>query len=137
MKIPPIFAKFRFYSIISFFQMKKILQLSSLVLFFMVAGCGPKNTGDLTGVLGRRPWFHPQPYGTIYVPTGTFHTGQSDQDIFQSYIQPNKQVTIAAFFMDDTEITNNEYRQFVYHVLDSISRFILGDPYTFEDNNGN
>jgi gliding motility-associated lipoprotein GldK len=32
--------------------------------------------------------------------------------------------------MDDTEITNNEYRQFVYWVRDSIARKLLGETYT-------
>ena len=59
--------------------------------------------------------------------TGTFHTGQGSQDIFQSYLQPNKQMTIAGFWMDETEITNNEYRQFVAYVIDSIARMKLYD----------
>lgn len=114
--------------------MKRIANLLSLLTLVSVVGCGPGSNGELTGVPGRRPWFHPQPYGTIYVPTGTFHTGQSDQDIFQSYLAPNKQVSIAAFWMDDTEITNNEYRQFVYHVIDSIARFMIGEePYLYEN----
>ena len=77
---------------------------------------------ELIGVQGRSPWFHPQPYGTVYIPTGTFHTGQSDEDIFHTYIAPNKQISVHAMWMDDTEITNNEYRQFVEYVKDSIAR---------------
>ena len=80
---------------------------------------------ELTGVQGRRPWFHPQPYGTVYIPTGTYHSGQSDQDIFRSYIAPNKQVSIHSMWMDETEITNNEYRQFVNYVVDSIAAITL------------
>src|SRR5689334_2209500 len=101
------------------FANKKVRNASIAAVIVLLA-CGPADTGDLTGVPGRRPWFHPQPPGTIYVPSGTFHTGQADQDIFQSYIEPNKQMTITAFWMDETEITNNEYRQFVDHVVDSI-----------------
>ena len=37
--------------------------------------------------------------------------------------------------MDDTEITNNEYRQFVYWVRDSIAHTIMGD--FIEDDFGN
>ena len=33
-----------------------------------------------------------------------------------------KTVTVASFYMDETEITNNEYREFVYWVRDSIFR---------------
>jgi sulfatase modifying factor 1 len=89
---------------------------------FTFVGCGPRNTGDLIGVQGRGLWFHPQPFGTVYIPSGTYHSGQSDQDVFQSFVAPNKQVSIVAFWMDETEITNNEYRQFVNFVTDSIKR---------------
>ncbi|MFT4521200.1 MAG: sulfatase modifying factor 1 [Bacteroidia bacterium] len=102
--------------------MRKVL---NVFIFAMVAlvlsSCGASSDWELTGVPGRRPWFHPQPYGTIYIPTGTYHSGQSDQDIFRSYIAPNKQVSIHSMWMDETEITNNEYRQFVHYVRDSIA----------------
>ena len=118
--------------------MRKLLKVLVAFGFLTLYSCGlNSNKGELTGVEGRRPWFHPQPYGTVYIPTGTFHTGQSDQDIFKSYIAPNKQVSIHAMWMDDTEITNNEYRQFVEHVIDSIARFILDEPYIVEDDDGN
>lgn len=93
----------------------------------LLSSCGGvnENTQQLTGVQGRRPWFHPQPYGTVYIPTGSFHMGQADQDIISSLTARPKQVTVQAFYMDDTEISNNEYRQFVYYVRDSIARQIL------------
>ena len=118
--------------------MRKLSKVLVVFGFLTLYSCGlNSNKGELTGVEGRSPWFHPQPYGTVYIPTGTFHTGQSDQDIFRSYIAPNKQVSIHAMWMDDTEITNNEYRQFVDHVIDSIARFILDEPYIYEDDEGN
>jgi hypothetical protein len=47
--------------------------------------------------------------------------GQADEDVGQTQINYNKQVTIGSFFMDDTEITNNEYRQFIEAlILDSV-----------------
>ena len=117
----------------------RVVRTAGIVAAVLVIACGPADTGDLTGVPGRRPWFHPTPPGTVYVPSGTFHTGQADQDIFQSYVEPNKQMTIVAFWMDETEITNNEYRQFVNEVVDSIARAMLDDDqyYLPEDNDGN
>ena len=38
----------------------------------------------------------------------------------------NKQVSINGFWMDATEITNNEYRQFVWWVRDSLAAKELG-----------
>ncbi|MFN5251962.1 MAG: SUMF1/EgtB/PvdO family nonheme iron enzyme [Bacteroidota bacterium] len=120
------------------FANKHVRNAGIVAAVFLLA-CGPMDTGDLTGVQGRRPWFHPQPPGTIYVPSGTFHTGQADQDIFASYIEPNKQMTMVAFWMDETEITNNEYRQFVAHVIDSIARYMIDEDelFTPEDDDGN
>ena len=96
--------------------------IASVVI--IMAGC-PGDTGDLTGVLGRAPWFHQNPPGMVYVKSGTFHTGQGTQDVFNSYLQPNKQMTITGFWMDESEITNNEYRQFVFYVMDSLQRQLL------------
>jgi gliding motility-associated lipoprotein GldK len=119
------------------FSNKKVRNSFIFASVFMFA-CGPMDTGDLTGVPGRRPWFHPQPPGTVYIPSGTFHTGQSGQDVFQSYLEPNRQMTIVAFWMDETEITNNEYRQFVAYVIDSVARATLDDDqyYYPEDEDG-
>jgi gliding motility-associated lipoprotein GldK len=75
----------------------------------------------------------------VYVKSGTFHTGQGGQDVFNSYLEPNKQMTITAFWMDETEITNNEYRQFVNYVVDSLARIMCDDDeyYFPEDDEGN
>ncbi len=102
-----------------------------LILFFLVASaivaCSSGDRGELTGTQGRPQWFHPQPFGTVYVPTGSIHIGANEQDIPMAQISPNKQVSIVAFYMDETEITNNEYRQFVDNVLDSMVRERLGE----------
>lgn len=99
-------------------------------LAVILSGCGlSSDRGELTGVGGRSTWFHPQPYGTVYVPSGTIHVGSNEQDIPNQMISPNKQITITAFYMDETEITNNEYRQFVDEIMDSIFREKLGEKY--------
>jgi sulfatase modifying factor 1 len=122
---------------LSYFLKTKTGQASRTVFLiglFTLVGCGPKTTGDLIGVQGRRVWFHPNPFGMVYIPSGSFHTGQSDQDIFHSYLAPNKQMTIASFWMDETEITNNEYRQFVQYVIDSIAITMYdNDEFFIED----
>jgi len=71
-------------------------------------------------------WFEPTPYGMAYVRRDAFRMGPSDEEVRQDGT-PTRTITQEAFWMDDTEITNNEYRQFVYWVRDSIARRLLGD----------
>jgi len=115
----------------------KQIAFSLLALFIIVSisSCGKSNSGQLVGVDKRPSWKGINPYGMVYVPSGTAHIGQSDQDIFSTYTQRPKAISIMGFFIDDTEISNNEYRQFVYYVKDSVAHTIMGD--ILEDDFGN
>lgn len=107
--------------------MKK-LQKSLLLLLFLaafVASCGRKETGELVGVFNRPKWKGINPYGMVYVPSGTFHVGVGDEDLSKQLVARPKSISIQGFFMDETEITNNEYRQFVYWVRDSLAHEAL------------
>lgn len=105
--------------------MKNVLKLALVALVFVTVACGKQESGELTGVLDRPVWKGINPYGMVYVPSGTLLVGPSDQDISNTFVQRPKQISIQGFFMDETEITNNEYRQFVYWVKDSIAHTIL------------
>lgn len=106
--------------------MKKILFLSiaTVVLFY---GCGTTDTGELIGVQGRVAWYQNDPYGMLWIPMGSFNMAVGDQDVPYSSTARAKTVSVQAFYMDQTEITNNEYRQFVDWVRDSIVHRILGE----------
>jgi len=104
-------------------------------MVLLLSSCGRDDSGQLLGVPDRPTWNGINPFGMVYVPSGTLTIGQSDQDVFQTYIQRQKTVSISGFFMDDTEITNNEYRQYVYWVRDSLAHLIMDDIY--EDEYGN
>lgn len=100
--------------------MKRALILISLVAF--LGSCSNYNSGELVGVQGRKSYIEPDPYGMLFIPAGSFTMGPSDQDISWTQNAIAKTVSIDAFWMDETEITNNEYRQFVFWVRDSIIR---------------
>jgi len=106
--------------------MKNALKFTLLSLVVLMTSCGSQETGELTGVMNRPSWNGINPYGMVYIPSGTLHIGVGDQDISQTYVQRPKAISIQGFYMDDTEITNNEYRQFVHWVRDSIAHTILG-----------
>jgi len=93
------------------------LLLALLLLQSCFFGKKGKDDGQLRGVQGREGWEQEVPFGMTVCPPGTFHMGQADEDIASSRIGMNKQITISAFYMDETEITNNEYRQFVDNML--------------------
>ncbi|TAL74959.1 MAG: gliding motility-associated lipoprotein, partial [Bacteroidetes bacterium] len=62
-----------------------------------------------------------------FIPAGSFTMGPSDEDATFAMNSISKSVTVDAFWMDQTEITNNKYRQFIYYVRDSILRTKLGN----------
>lgn len=105
--------------------MKKLIfiTLSSVLLI----SCGGNDYGELVGVQDRPSWYPAQPYGMVYIPQGSYNMGNSDQDVPYSLISPTKTVSVPSFWMDQTEITNNEYRQFIHWVRDSILRYRLGE----------
>lgn len=115
-----------------------LVVVASLALVF--ASCGksksskglPKD-GQLHGVAPGGKYTLPKPPGMVYVPQGTFHMGPSDEDINYAFTARNRQITINGFWMDATEITNNEYRQFVNWVRDSIA----GDKLGYKSKDGN
>ena len=114
-------------------KMKKVLKFSLILLtVFAFTACGTRQGGQLIGVQKRPSWKGINPYGMVYVPSGTLHIGPSDQDVARTYVQRPKSISIQGFYMDDTEITNNEYRQFVNWVKDFEAHKELGHFYEDE-----
>lgn len=99
--------------------MKKLLLIGLIGVF--VVSCKTRS-GHLTGTLNR-PVFHPEiPHGMVYIKAGSYQMGENDADVPFLHQTRAKTVSIQAFYMDQTEISNNEYRQFVDWVRDSIAR---------------
>ena len=108
----------------------KALSLLSLTLL-MVACFGGKVTsssgGEVTGV-GGRAFTEPTPYGMTLIKRGHLRMGMEKQDSLWGKQTPVKDISVEGFWMDETEITNSQYRQFVNYVRDSIIRERLADP---------
>jgi len=103
--------------------MKKIFILIATGL--LLIGCGNKR-GELVGVKQKK-WFPEKPFGMTLVEGGAYIMGKADDDMAQLQNAQAKTVTVRSFYMDETEITNSEYRQFVYWVRDSIALQMLAD----------
>ncbi|MFH0895843.1 MAG: SUMF1/EgtB/PvdO family nonheme iron enzyme, partial [Bacteroidota bacterium] len=107
--------------------MKKVLLFCLIVAGALLSGCGNSGNGYLIGAQDREEWYQPDPFGMLFIPMGSYNMGPSDQDVAYSMTAQSKTVSVQAFWMDETEITNNEYRQFVEWVRDSLVHRILGE----------
>ena len=83
--------------------------------------------GEVTGVRGRS-WNEPQPYGMVLVKRGSMEVGAQSQDSLWGDLLDAKGISVDAFWMDEKEVSNAMYRQFVHYVRDSIIRERLADP---------
>ena len=103
--------------------MKKTTLIILLVSIATLFSCKTNdNKGELVGVKYEKKFFPEKPYGMVLIPGGAFTMGKADEDIAGSFSTPARTVTVTPYFMDETEITNSEYREFVYRVRDSILR---------------
>lgn len=100
--------------------MKVVKFLSVAAMALMLAACnGP--AGELVGVQKNTDFKEANPFGMVFIKKGSFMMGENTQSAI--FHQPDNtfMATVEAFWMDETEITNNEYKQFVFWVRDSIA----------------
>ncbi len=77
--------------------------------------------------------------GLVYIPGGTFVMGQNQQDILGDWNNIRKRVTVASFFMDETEVRNIDYREYIYWLTrvhgaeDSITKAALPDTLVWRE----
>ena len=64
----------------------------------------------------------------VQVKRGFLRVGLDKQDTLWGTVTPQKEISVDGFWMDQHEVTNSMYRQFVYWVRDSIIRERLADP---------
>ena len=102
--------------------MKKFIALAAIVA--LMSSCNSGDRGELVGAKGKK-WLPEKPYGMTLIPGGAFVMGKSGDDFVSVNDAPTKTVTVRSFYMDETEITNSEYRQFVEWVRDSTVRLKL------------
>ena len=108
--------------------------LSCLTVLAVFSSCmGSKMTqssqgGEVTGYGSGRGFQEPTPYGMVMVNRGSLNMGQTKNDSLWGKTTPSKDISVDGFWMDETEVTNAKYRQFVMWVRDSILRTRLADP---------
>jgi len=93
-----------------------------ILLSVLLYSCGSNDQGELVGVKSGSQWHSKKPLGMVLIPGGSFTMGRQDEDVSGALDAPTRTVTVRPVYMDETEITNSEYKEFVFWVRDSIVR---------------
>jgi formylglycine-generating enzyme len=108
------------------------LKISAVAILALAASCGKSGSGgQLVGDNTTMNYKAPVPFGMVYIPSGVLKMGASDEDIRAKNDAQVRTAQMTGFYMDATEISNAQYRQFTSWVRDSIANTILGN---FKDN---
>ena len=127
------------------------LNIFPLVLFslLIISGCGslgggkdPGKTGDASQTTG---WEYNNPDnggfevktdyeetpgpGLVLVEGGTYTMGQTEQDVTYDWNNVSRRVTVASFYMDQTEVRNVDYREYLHW----ISRVFVDYPEVYKN----
>jgi formylglycine-generating enzyme len=125
------------FSKMFFFTMKKTLVnfLGICLVGLLLASCGKKSEkSSTTGWnYNDQKWggFEKTDYegqatgpNLVLVQGGTFNMGVTEQDVTYEWNNVPRRVTVSSFYMDETEISNIDYREYLYW----ISR-VFGETY--------
>ena len=111
--------------------MMKLKTLFMLLLAVSVSGCGlfgkkgggggtsrttgweynSEETGNIPYESGYEQEAGP---GLAFVQGGTFTMGRVEQDVMYRWDNAPRRVTVASFYMDETEVSNQDYREFTH-----------------------
>lgn len=83
-----------------------------------------KRRGEVTGIRNKK-FKVERPFGMTYIRGGSFTVGTVEMGMIELGDFNPRTVSVSSFFMDEAEITNGQYMQFVRWVRDSIARDML------------
>ena len=108
--------------------MKNLLKLGTILLGAMLifSSCGKKERSSSTGwVYNSTKWggfekvdFKGQVAGPnlVLIEGGTFTMGVTEQDVTYDWDNIPRRVTVSSFYMDETEVANIDYREYMYWI---------------------
>jgi sulfatase modifying factor 1 len=98
----------------------KVLGIAGLI----VLGSCSKDRSPVTGWNYNDPangGFQVSPYeeqetgpGLVFIEGGTFTMGRTQDDVMTDWNNVPRRVTVSSFYMDETEVTNTDYRNYLY-----------------------
>lgn len=109
---------------------RQVLFGTALFGIIFLMSCNTNRMYDAPRVSAFRGNQLPAPPGMVYIPSGTIFYKSS-----QDSAERGKNVSLSAFFIDQTEVTNIQYRKFVNWVADSVAvtDYLNDDTYFLED----
>lgn len=113
-------------------RLKNIVWLGAAAILCLTASCTSSgyagaNGGEVTGS-SQVALREPVPYGMVLVKRGSLKIGEEGNDSLWGSNAPTKEISVESFWMDEKEVSNAKYRQFINWVRDSIIRTRLADP---------
>jgi formylglycine-generating enzyme required for sulfatase activity len=111
--------------------MKQLVFIVSLFTLTLLTACvggsrAMRSGGEVTGQRSVN-YNEPAPFGMVEVKRGFLRAGMEADSLWGLSV-PQREISVDGFWMDQTEVTNSMYRQFVEWVRDSIIRERLADP---------
>ena len=70
-------------------------------------------TGDIPNLSGYSQETGP---GLVFIEGGTFTMGRVEQDVMFNWDNQSRRVTVASFYMDETEVSNLDYREYLHWI---------------------
>ena len=105
---------------------KTLSKIFILALVIFVSSCSNKhkniskttgwkiNTKENGGFEAELNYEQETPSGMVFIEGGSFVMGQTGEDALMEYNATPRKVSVASFYMDETEITNLQYREYIY-----------------------
>lgn len=82
----------------------------ALIIWKTTVGSGEPEPAPVPPDTPERSSVPDAPEGMVYLPGGSFRMGREDGD---EYERPVREMTVAPFFMDRTEVSNEQYQKFI------------------------
>ena len=116
--------------------MKQLVFMISLLVLTLLTACvggsrAMRSGGEVTGQRSVT-YNEPTPFGMVEVKRGFLRAGM-EMDSLWGIQTPQREISVDGFWMDQTEVTNSMYRQFVEWVRDSIIRLRLSAVHTLAE----
>ncbi len=113
------------------FMNNSIILWGGMVFCLSVSSCMSKG-GELHRLNESRLKIDEDLNGMALIPGGSYQIGQTEDTVLFKFDNQPKIISVSSFYMDETEVTNYQYRQFINYVRDSLIRQEIGGGYVDE-----